>query len=121
MDADSERLTYVHNRGCYELEGEDYRGVLQLDRTGEHLPPYVEVVDLSAMERLSARSCATGGDPPSRAPQRQTEVNPIERLGERMREDLPWLRSERIPSSSISTRSVRCVSSARGRRVPLDS
>ena len=44
IDFKSERLGYFHNSGYYNLEGEDFRDVLQLTGadTGERLPPYTE-------------------------------------------------------------------------------
>ncbi|MEO6572029.1 MAG: DUF1839 family protein, partial [Ilumatobacteraceae bacterium] len=98
IDPESERLTYVHNRGCYDLHGEDYRGVLQLDKTANMLPPYVEVVDVSTMELVSSAELRSRAQLLMRGHlERRPGTNPIGRLGDRVREDLPWLQSAQDP------------------------
>jgi uncharacterized protein DUF1839 len=50
IDHAQERLRYFHNAGLYELQGEDYRGVLRLgaEQAPEALPPYAEIVRFDA-------------------------------------------------------------------------
>lgn len=42
VDAESARMTYLHNAGVYELSGEDYENILR--RPADALAPYVEMV-----------------------------------------------------------------------------
>ena len=45
IDPEAERLRYFHNASLYELDGDDFRGVLRTEPNGDGvLPPYVELV-----------------------------------------------------------------------------
>ncbi len=50
IDEASQRLRYFHNGGFYELQGDDYRGVLRQDSepSDTMLPPYAEIVRFDA-------------------------------------------------------------------------
>ena len=50
IDVAGERLRYFHNAGLYELDGDDFRGVLRLDASKDDgvLPPYAELVRFDA-------------------------------------------------------------------------
>ena len=50
IDVAGERLRYFHNAGLYELDGDDFRGVLRLDASEDDgvLPPYAELVRFDA-------------------------------------------------------------------------
>ena len=51
---DGERITYFHNTGCFELDGDDLRGALST-RVGAHeLPPFAELADVALLRRESA-------------------------------------------------------------------
>jgi hypothetical protein len=94
IDPAAERLRYFHNAGYYELEGEDYRGVLRVGAPtgGEILPPYTELVRFDAGpapegEDLRAAARAVLAEHLRRRP----AANPFARFGERLAEDLPGL------------------------------
>jgi hypothetical protein len=94
VDVDEQRLRYFHAAGCYELSGEDYRGVFRLGRTFSEdvLPPYVEVVNFDAGPRLE-------GEPLRRAALEslrgqlsyKPKRNPWVSFGARLVRDLPEL------------------------------
>jgi hypothetical protein len=54
IDVAAERLRYFHGDGYFELEGEDFRGVLRTEGewSGDVLPPYTELLRLDAGPRL---------------------------------------------------------------------
>ena len=98
LDVTEERMTYVHNRGCYELSGQDFRGALQIDKPANTLPPYVEMVDVSSFQSYSRTDLRERAQMLLRGHlERQPEVNPIGSLSDRVREDLQWLRSDPDP------------------------
>jgi hypothetical protein len=93
LDRQARRMGYFHNAGYFELEGDDFDGVFRL---GEHaeapgLPPYVELVRLDRVRpndpELVSRVVALTAEHLARRP----SDNPIDRLGERIEHDLPWL------------------------------
>ena len=92
LDPANRRIGYFHNAGYFELEGEDYDGVLRLgDPDG--LVPYVELV---AMERQVHRDpdalrAQVDGLVRGYVARRPTE-NPVAQLAARITADLPWLR-----------------------------
>lgn len=55
IDTDARWLEYFHNAGYYRLEGDDYAGLLRIDRAHERieLPPYCEIVKLQRRFRLA--------------------------------------------------------------------
>ena len=85
LDVDGRRLGYFHNAGYFELDGDDFDGVL-LDRD---LPPYVELVRLERMRReVSVEQVrALAAEHLGRRP----DDNPVARLRKRVAHDLPWL------------------------------
>jgi Domain of unknown function (DUF1839) len=63
IDEANQCLRYFHNGGLYELRGDDYLGVLRLDRADSDttLPPYAEIVRFdvtSALRGAELRQCA---------------------------------------------------------------
>jgi hypothetical protein len=57
IDVAGRRLGYFHNAGYYELEGDDFVGVLSLDRVGsDRLAPHVEVAKPPTTSRRSDRA-----------------------------------------------------------------
>ena len=98
IDRDRRVLGYFHNRGYYELEGDDYDGVVRPDSADADdgvLPPYAEVVVLEHLARLddgALRADATHLVIGHLA--RRPATNPVERLTERITADIEWLRDE---------------------------
>ncbi|HXW33518.1 MAG TPA: DUF1839 family protein [Acidimicrobiales bacterium] len=108
VDLDNRRLRYFHNAGYFELEGDDFDGIMCL---GEYepspwaLPPYVEVVRL---DRLRKNLGDNAGDADNTGDaglvdrvrllakehlSRRPDTNPVSRFLDRLRSDLPWLAS----------------------------
>ena len=53
IDPTRETLVYFHNRGLFELEGADFRGLFRIDPapSPSDLPPYGEIVKLDRLRR----------------------------------------------------------------------
>jgi hypothetical protein len=96
LDVEGRSLGYFHNAGYYELHGDDFDGVFRLGGHADPsaLPPYVEQVRLDRLVRDDAgradRARALAADHLARRP----EGNPVTRMGERIRADLPWLAAQ---------------------------
>lgn len=99
IDIEAKVLGYFHNAGYFELEGEDFDGLLRL---GAHqdppsvLPPYVEVVKLERMHRggeglVDAVRMITQ-DHLARRP----TSNPMGRFKDRLSADLGWLAGQDV-------------------------
>lgn len=92
IDPAAKRLGYFHNRGYYEVSGEDYEGVLRNTAAVGHLSPYAEMVSIdrlrwpaelklhSDVEALVARHL-----------RRRPSTNPVGRLATRIVDDTTWL------------------------------
>ena len=94
IDLEARRLTYFHNAGLYELEGEDFDGVFRLGREydPEVLPPYVELARFDAGERLEGQQLRQAARERSRSHlARRPATNPFERFGAQLALDLPAL------------------------------
>jgi hypothetical protein len=94
IDLPAQRLRYLHNAGCFELEGEDYRGVFRLLEhfTDDVMDPFCEVVRFDAGPRLigedlRAEALTLLADHTAHRPRR----NPFSAWGERLTADLPRL------------------------------
>lgn len=94
IDRGLQRMRYFHNTGLFELEGEDYRGAFRMLEhfTADVMDPFCEIVRFDAGPRLigiELRDAARGllAEHYARRPQ----LNPFERWGERLSEDLPRL------------------------------
>jgi hypothetical protein len=94
IDVEGKRLHYFHNRGLYELAGDDYDGALRVHVPAgdDHLPPYTELVRLDIGGRLqgnelreASRTLLAGHL--GRAPR----TNPFERFAAALDSDLPRL------------------------------
>lgn len=100
IDTDRRRLGYFHNAGYFELEGDDYDGVLR--RTEELndprlLPPYVELVKLDGMRREDSRALLPRAIDLTRDHlRRRPATNPLMRLRTRLERDLSWLREQSL-------------------------
>ena len=92
LDPAQRRIGYFHNAGYFELEGEDYDGVL---RTAEPdgLVPYVELVALEHQVHLDPVALrAQVMELVGRYVARRPATNPVAQLAARITADLPWLR-----------------------------
>ena len=89
-----ERLRYFHGLGCYELSGEDYRGLFRLGRefSEDVLPPYVELVRFDAGPRLKDEDLRRAAHKILAGQlARRPERNPWMAFGKRLSRDLPEL------------------------------
>jgi len=99
IDLQGRRLGYFHGPSYFELEGEDFDGVLRLGDTAQvgALPPYVETVRLDGLIRLPADELVVAS---RRSLQEQAASlpadNPMPRFQARLDADLPWLRAAGI-------------------------
>ena len=94
IDPAQERLRYFHGAGCYELSGEDYRGIFRLGRafSEDVLPPYVEVARFDAGARLTGEALRSAAREVFREQwERRPAANPWLAFGERLSRDLPQL------------------------------
>ena len=93
IDVDGERLRYFHNAGLYELGGEDFRGVLRLDRPPDDvLPPYTELVRFDAGPRLGGEQLRDAALAIFREHLAYVPpTNPFTRFGESLADNLPDL------------------------------
>jgi hypothetical protein len=96
LDLERRRLGYFHNAGYFEIDGEDFDGVL---RSGSHedppeiLPPYTEVINLDRLrpgEPALDEVIAILRGHLARRP----ETNPVVRFQERLERDLPWIATQ---------------------------
>lgn len=98
LDRTQRRIEYFHNGGFYALGEPDYAHVVRLAPLPvEALVPYVEVIDLSRLRRVAvgvlvARTTELVREHLGRRPQ----TNPVQRLGERVVADIPWLSEQGI-------------------------
>ncbi len=97
IDRATKTLGYFHNRGYFELVGDDYDGVVRPggDDAPDLLPPYAEVVVLDRLHRpddatLRASVAGLVTDHLARRPL----TNPVDRLAARIGEDIPWLQGQ---------------------------
>jgi hypothetical protein len=98
IDVQARRLGYFHGPGYFELEGDDFDGVLRRGAPLDPmvLPPYVEVVKLEQLERPSPESLLRTAVELTRTHvARRPMVNPVSRFRERFARDLPWLTGEK--------------------------
>lgn len=95
IDPVGERLRYFHNSGYYELEGEDYRQILRLDRAAmapDVLPPYTELLRLDAGPRLEGEELRSAArELLVRDAARRPADNPFDRFGAGLAAELPNL------------------------------
>ena len=98
IDRDRRTLGYFHNRGYYELDAEDYDGVVRPDSGGIDdgvLPPYAEVVVLDRLRRPDDDSLrVAAAELVAEHLARRPTTNPVVRLTERIGADIEWLRDE---------------------------
>lgn len=94
IDAEARSMTYLHNAGCYALDGDDFDGVLGVGERAPMLPPYLEQIAID-VDRLGAG--ATVGDRDLEIIRghfaRRASGNPAAELGERVTTDIEWVQS----------------------------
>jgi hypothetical protein len=87
IDPEARRLGYFHNAGYFELEGDDYDGLL----APTLLAPYVELIKLDRFDAappdLATRSAALAHQHVARRP----VDNPVAAMAARLRDDMAWL------------------------------
>ncbi|HYC36423.1 MAG TPA: DUF1839 family protein [Usitatibacter sp.] len=96
IDLGARHLGYFHNAGYFELEGEDFAQLFQLDGAphARVLPPYVEMLKpVAAFERLPSAQLAQRSRERLRQHVRRIPAsNPFEAFKRRFARDLEWLR-----------------------------
>ena len=93
IDSDARRLDYWHNAGAYEISGEDFSGLFNLEQSHPaRLAPYVEVVKRRTRPPCKGRTlvdesirllCHHVAHRPA--------TNPFHRYADRLPGDLDWL------------------------------
>jgi hypothetical protein len=93
IDVAGERLTYFHNAGRHELDGDDFRGVLRLvELPGEALPPYTELVRFDAGTPLEGDVLRDAAREATRAHlERRPPDNPFNRFAAHLERRMPEL------------------------------
>ncbi len=97
IDTQRQSLRYMHNRGVYELEGADYRGIFRLDPPAapEGLPPYCEIAKLDRIVRRDAADLRNISlELAAMHLARRPQTNPITRYAEAVGDQLSQLISE---------------------------
>lgn len=97
IDPESEAVEYFHNVGYFGLSGEDFRGLLRLDRDTPSgwLPPYCEVLKLDNLKRVEdaalAEMCRRNL---SRYLAMAPARNPVAAYGANVAEQLSWVATQ---------------------------
>jgi hypothetical protein len=94
VDLDGRRLGYFHNAGYFELEGDDFDGIFNTRGDSESvvLIPYVELVRLDRLARLTEKDLTSTAQRLLQAHlARRPPDNPVLRMAERVKQDLPRL------------------------------
>jgi Domain of unknown function (DUF1839) len=100
IDRAAKRLGYFHGAGYYELEADDYDGILGHGRDlSAALPPYVELVKLDGLLRLDPSEQLAAARVLLRAHlARRPATNPVQRFRKRLGDDIEWLCAEGLPT-----------------------
>ena len=96
LDPEARRLGYFHNASYFELDGDDYDGLLRgAGDRGNALPPYVELIRLDGLVRREGRDLTDHAVDLIRAHlARRPSVSPVQRMAKRFDEDVEWLSSQ---------------------------
>ncbi|HEY3942570.1 MAG TPA: DUF1839 family protein [Acidimicrobiales bacterium] len=87
IDLGTRRLGYFHNAGYFELDGDDFDGVLRIgDEDPWRLAPYVELIRLERL-RAEGPSLPEVVDLAASHLARRPPDNPVERLAKRLESD----------------------------------
>jgi hypothetical protein len=90
IDVEEGRIGYFHNRGYYELGGEDYDRLIN-DEAVAVIPPYAEAIDIQRLHRSDdLRSLAR--DLAREHLNRSPDANPVAAMCKQIDSDLPWLK-----------------------------
>ncbi|MCH9695844.1 MAG: DUF1839 family protein [Gammaproteobacteria bacterium] len=97
IDTQSGHMGYFHGQGYYELDGQDFSDIFQVDGLvhDRMLPPYIEIVKLHEVDdgsTLLDRSVAAL----RRQLRQMPRTNPFSTFADRFEKDVEWLRSENI-------------------------
>jgi len=92
IDVEAKRLGYFHNRGYYELDGEDFDAFLgpQAAPSGA-LPPYALSVRIGNLRPQDEHTAVRATDVALEHLGRRAGGSPVGRMAKRVAEDLPWL------------------------------
>ena len=98
LDRGGRRLGYFHNAGYYELSGDDFTGLFDLEgeRDAAVLPPYVETVRVDRIIRGDPDLVGKAVELARIHVERRPDTNPIGRLQARIQSDLPWLARQEL-------------------------
>ncbi len=93
IDVDNRTLGYFHNAGYFELIGEDFDGVLGIDKQDDPsvLPPYVETVRIDRLKKPHDGFVDVVRGLAREHLARRPSSNPMWRFKERLEADLDWL------------------------------
>ena len=93
IDFEAQQLGYFHNRSYYELGPDNFAAVLRLGDTTD-LPPYTELIDLNRVVRRDYHELrAIAVEQAVAHLSRRATGDPIAALGQRIIDDLTWLRA----------------------------
>lgn len=96
IDLDTRRLAYFHNAGCFELAGEDFRGLFHLDEAPDpaRLPLFGELVRINRLRERPVGELRRQAEALLRHQvARRPDTNPVQRFALRFEQDLPLLRA----------------------------
>ena len=98
VDVEARRLGYFHNAGYFELDGDDFDGLLGAGSytNPSALPPYVEVIRLDRISDPGEGIRDLAVDLARQHLSRRPSSNPIRRLCSRIESDLPWLAQQEL-------------------------
>jgi len=100
IDVANTRMGYFHGQGFYEVGGDDFKALFQLDGLVHErmLPPYIELVKLrqAANEQTAKQILQLSLQALHRQLQLIPADNPFSAFKERFSTDLEWLREEPI-------------------------
>lgn len=98
IDVASDRMRYFHGQGYYELDGENFRNIFQLDGLvhDRMLPPYIELVKrhLSPTELSSDELLDKSRNALRRELGKLPNDNPFDKFATKFAVDLEWLKNE---------------------------
>ena len=92
LDRARSRLRYLHNAGCYDVDGLDFAHLFASDpvEPGLPLPPYTELIALNGITREPVRHDVLR-DVVATHLGRRPDENPVAALGRKVFDDLDWL------------------------------
>jgi hypothetical protein len=94
LDITARRMWYFHNAGYFEVSGDDFAGIFQLEgRASLHVPlPYVEVIRLDRLHRPDPDELRRKVlDLTREHLRRRPSSNPMPRFRDQLTSDLPWI------------------------------